>query len=97
MWICWPEMKRSLLILLLLSIFFHCDHPIKYFRFLPGLALQSKIDPCDPASDVYMDGTHYIDSDFLNEDGQVNYKLWFNKSRPENSECDPLKRSKNRH
>ena len=72
-----------------------CDHPMKYFRFLPGLEEEVKIDPCDPATNVYLDGQHYIDSDYLNEDGQIDYKMWFEKSRPENSNCDPLKASKN--
>ena len=85
---------KLIFIFVLLSVTFHCDHPMKYFRFIPGLALESKIDPCDPAANVYMDGEHYIDRDFLNNDGQIDQRVWFEKSRPENSVCDPLLSSK---
>lgn len=54
---------------------------------------ESRIDPCDPASNLYEGDKHYIERDFVNEDGILDYSKWFEVLDVRSSHCDPLKRA----
>lgn len=45
------------------------------------------IDPCDPVKNYYDGKTHYIERDFVKEDGTLDYDLMFEKLDPEASPC----------
>jgi hypothetical protein len=47
----------------------------------------SEIDPCDPIKNYYDGKTHYIEREFVREDGTLDYDLMFEKLKPESSPC----------
>lgn len=55
-------------------------------------------DPCDAGVNVYRGDTHFIERDFLREDGTIDYEKWVAITDPSLSPCDPLNtaREKNR-
>lgn len=54
-------------------------------------AKPSPIDPCDPTSSVYEGEKHYIERDFVKEDGTLDMERWFEAKSVQSSPCDPLK------
>ena len=50
------------------------------------------IDPCDPTSSVYTGNRHFIERDFLKDDGTLNYRKLMQARDVGNSSCDPLHR-----
>ncbi len=47
-------------------------------------------DPCDAGANVYRGETHFIERDFLREDGTIDYDKWLRITDPGLSPCDPL-------
>lgn len=47
-------------------------------------------DPCDTGVNVYRGDTHFIERDFLLEDGTIDYQKWISITDPALSPCDPL-------
>ncbi|MEQ9365716.1 MAG: hypothetical protein RIF32_15840 [Leptospirales bacterium] len=47
-------------------------------------------DPCDTGVNVYRGDTHFIERDFLLEDGTIDYEKWVSITDPALSPCDPL-------
>ena len=50
----------------------------------------SEPDPCDVGVNVYRGDTHFIERDFLREDGTIDYDKWVRITDPSLSPCDPL-------
>ncbi len=50
----------------------------------------SEPDPCDPSFNIYVGETHFIERDFLKEDGTIDYEKWVRIADPQSSPCDPL-------
>jgi len=53
-----------------------------------------EVDPCDPAGNVYINDRHYLDRDYVNEDGTLNYRKYFDNRGIQASPCDPLNKRK---
>lgn len=51
-------------------------------------------DPCDPLSNVYKGEKHYIDRQFVKDDGTLDYGAMFKSDRVQSSPCDPLNKKK---
>ncbi len=49
-----------------------------------------EIDPCDPAANTYSDKKHFIERDYLDEDGRIDYRKMFKNLDKRSSPCDPL-------
>jgi len=81
-------MKRIAFFILCLS-FLQCPKG----RLWSPFAKMTDIDPCDPASNVYEGDDHYVERDFINEDGELDYDRWFKSRKMSASECDPLNRT----
>ena len=56
----------------------------------------SELNPCDPVSNIYDGGKHYIERDFVKEDGTMDFNKWFEARKVQSSPCDPLHKSKSR-
>jgi hypothetical protein len=57
-----------------------------------ALKPEPTIDPCDPAANLYdKEGKHYVDRDFLRDDGTLDYKRYFRMQASRETPCDPLK------
>ncbi len=61
-------------------------------REIYGLIFHSmgEPDPCDAGVNVYRGDTHFIERDFLLEDGTIDYQKWVSITDPALSPCDPL-------
>ena len=79
-------MPRLAFILALLTLLPACREFEQAF-----LSEETPIDPCDPTSSTYDGYVHFIERDFLTEDGTLDYRKWFEASRAESSDCDPLR------
>jgi hypothetical protein len=53
-------------------------------------------DPCDAGVNVYRGRTHFIERDFLREDGTIDYEKWVRITDPSLSPCDPLNTARER-
>ncbi|MBE7412988.1 MAG: hypothetical protein L6Q54_03840 [Leptospiraceae bacterium] len=73
--------KSSLLGLIALS-FFYCNK--KY--------LNEELDECDPVSNLYEDGTHYIRRELVTDEGVLDYHKLLESSKQKNSRCYPIKK-----
>lgn len=62
---------------------------------LPYFKTSIPPDPCDPATGLYDHGTHYINRDMLNSEGQVDPARLFEAVDPENSPCNPVHQEEN--
>ncbi len=60
--------------------------------FWNPFAKPTPIDPCDPVTNIYEGEKHYIERDYLKEDGTLDYEKYFKSRESETSPCDPLKK-----
>jgi hypothetical protein len=51
----------------------------------------SEIKECDTMGNYYEDGEHYINREFLKDDGTLDYKKQFEMSKQQNHDCYPTK------
>lgn len=78
--------KQSQLIrssLLVIALIFFLDCKKKY--------LNEDIDECDPVSNLYESGDHYIKRDLITEDGVIDYQKLLESYKQKNSRCYPIK------
>lgn len=52
------------------------------------------VDPCDPATNLYDDGKHFLERDYLTEEGTIDYKKLLEMNEIQKSPCDPLQKKK---
>ena len=51
-----------------------------------------EINPCDPAANLYTEkNKHYFDTEYLKQDGTVDYNKWFKAYEVQSSNCDPAR------
>lgn len=73
---------------LLTLMFPHCAYLDLVFGEEPTL------DPCDPVANYYQaDGAHYIERDFVKDDGTLDYQRYFDSQKAGASPCDPLRKA----
>lgn len=48
------------------------------------------VEECDTMGSYYENGEHYIDRQFVTEEGVMDYKKQFDKSEIKNSKCNPV-------
>jgi hypothetical protein len=48
------------------------------------------INQCDSIGNYYEDGVHFINRDFINDEGSLDYKKLFEKSEEVNHDCYPI-------
>jgi hypothetical protein len=49
------------------------------------------VDDCDTMGNYYEDGEHYINRDFISDEGALDYNKTFEKFKFENANCHPTK------
>ncbi|MBE7436879.1 MAG: hypothetical protein HS115_00375 [Spirochaetales bacterium] len=60
----------------------------------PYFADEPTIDPCDPVANYYQPGgAHYIERDFVKDDGTLDYQRYFDSQKPGASPCDPIRKN----
>ena len=47
-------------------------------------------EPCDAASNVYLGERHFLDRDFVRDDGTLDYERYLRLREPRASPCDPI-------
>ena len=60
----------------------------------PLMEETTEMNPCDPVANLYEGGHHYIERDYVKEDGTLDFNRWFKSRKVESSPCDPLKNRK---
>ena len=86
---------RRTLLPLIFPAFLVCFSACREFE-QAFMAEDTEIDPCDPTSSTYHGYAHFIERDFLSEDGTLDYEKWFEKRYPGASACNPIKNRKPR-
>ncbi|MDX1959368.1 MAG: hypothetical protein SFU98_12395 [Leptospiraceae bacterium] len=74
----------------------HCEFDGNYVSYLKCgydklFPKPSEINECDTMGNYYEDGEHYINREFVNDDGTLDYKKQFEKSKQQNHDCYPTK------
>lgn len=59
----------------------------------PFTPKMSEISPCDPIGNLYVGDQHYIERDYVTEEGRIDYKKYFRDRKIESSPCDPVSKS----
>lgn len=86
-----PHIILRLLILCLAAGLSACEEAPWLQRTYSSLMNEmSEPDPCDPSFNIYVGETHFIERDFLKEDGTIDYEKWVRIADPQSSPCDPL-------
>ena len=91
-----PAMQKTvfLIILPLLLGTSHCrwDRPGTFWEKINPFYEVEEIQDCDPVKNYFYNGQHYIERDYVKEDGTLDYKKYYESRRIQASECDPLKK-----
>ncbi|MCB1141276.1 MAG: hypothetical protein H7A24_01195 [Leptospiraceae bacterium] len=53
--------------------------------------LNIDIEECDTMGNFYESGEHYINREFISDEGAIDYNRTFEKLKPENSRCHPTR------
>jgi len=86
-------MRTFIILAVFSSLTLHCSEELKTIKSFFETPV---IDPCDPQVNLYINDKHYIDREYLKEDGRIDYQKWFENMSPESSDCNPVhKKSKN--
>ena len=73
-------MKVYRLLILFLFLFMGCEEK----------HIIEDVEECDTMESYYEGGEHYINREFVTEEGILDYQKQFEKSKSKNSKCNPV-------